>query len=39
MNGQMWVDVEAKGKPSKWITYRALRLLDHFGQQTGGLDR
>lgn len=27
LNGKMWVDVEAKGKPSKWVTLRALRVL------------
>ena len=27
LNGKMWVDIEAKGKPSKWVTLRALRLL------------
>ncbi len=26
-NGKMWVDIETKGKPSKWITLRALRVL------------
>jgi len=26
-NGKTWVDVEEKGKPSKWVTYRALRVL------------
>lgn len=26
-NGKTWVDVEEKGKPSKWVTYRALRAL------------
>ncbi len=31
LNGKMWVDVEEKGKPSKWITYFALFVLDHFG--------
>jgi len=30
LNGQMWVDVEVKGRPSKWITYFALLVLDHF---------
>ena len=30
LNGQMWVDVEVKGQPSKWITYFALAVLDHF---------
>jgi len=29
-NGKMWVDVEVKGKPSKWITLFALIVLDHF---------
>ena len=29
-NGQMWADVEVKGEPSKWITYFALLVLDHF---------
>ena len=23
----MWVDIEQKGKPSKWVTLRALRML------------
>jgi hypothetical protein len=27
-NGKMWADIEEKGKPSKWITLRALRVLD-----------
>lgn len=26
-NGKTWVDVEDKGKPSKWVTLRALRVL------------
>jgi hypothetical protein len=30
-NGKMWVDIEEKGKPSKWITLRALRVLKHLG--------
>ena len=29
-NGKMWVDVETKGQPSKWITLFALLVLDHF---------
>jgi hypothetical protein len=32
LNGKMWVDVEAKGKPSKWLTHFALRVLSHFGR-------
>jgi hypothetical protein len=30
LNGQMWADVEAKGRPSKWLTLFALIALDHF---------
>jgi len=26
-NGKMWADVETPGKPSKWVTLRALRVL------------
>ena len=29
-NGKMWVDIEVKGKPSKWITLRALRTLNRY---------
>ncbi len=29
-NGKMWVDIEVKGEPSKWITLRALRVLRRF---------
>jgi hypothetical protein len=27
LNGKMWVDVEQKGQPSKWVTLRAIRML------------
>ena len=30
-NGKTWVDVEVKGKPSKWVTLRALRVLNAAG--------
>jgi hypothetical protein len=30
-NGKTWVDVEEKGKPSKWVTLRALRVLKQVG--------
>jgi hypothetical protein len=30
LNGKMWVDVEVKGEPSKWLTYFALYVLNHF---------
>jgi hypothetical protein len=30
LNGQMWVDVEVKGQPSKWITLFALVVLEHL---------
>jgi len=29
-NGRMIADVEKKGEPSKWLTYRALSVLAHF---------
>lgn len=31
LNGKMWVDIEVKGRPSKWITLRALRVLKRAG--------
>ncbi|MGB8647448.1 MAG: nitrogen fixation protein NifH [Anaerolineae bacterium] len=31
LNGKMVIDVEAKGKPSKWVTLRALRVLKASG--------
>jgi hypothetical protein len=31
LNGKMWVDIEVKGKPSIWITLRALRVLKRAG--------
>ncbi|MFC2017907.1 nitrogen fixation protein NifH [Chloroflexota bacterium] len=30
-NGRFQVDIESKGRPSKWITLRALRVLKAFG--------
>jgi len=30
-NGKMRADVEEKGKPSRWITWRALTVLQHYG--------
>jgi len=32
LNGKMMVDVEAKGKPSKWVTVRALEVLRWWGR-------
>ena len=29
-NGKMWVDIEAKNEPSKWITLRAMRVLKRY---------
>lgn len=34
-NGKMWVDVEKKGQPSKWVTLRALRVLKASYPATG----
>lgn len=31
LNGKMWVDVEKRGKPSKWVTLRAMRVLKAAG--------
>jgi len=33
LNGKMFADVEAKGQPSKWLTLRALQVLEAFGPQ------
>jgi hypothetical protein len=30
LNGKMLADVEAKGKPSKWLTLRAFKVRAHF---------
>lgn len=27
LNGKMWIDIEKRGKPSKWITLRVMRVL------------
>jgi len=35
MNGKMQVRIEQKGKPSKWITLKARRVLDRFGDYIG----
>jgi hypothetical protein len=29
-NGKMWIDIEEKNKPSKWITLRAMRVIKRF---------
>jgi hypothetical protein len=29
-NGRYWLNIEKKGMPSKWITYRALRVLKKY---------
>lgn len=36
LNGKMWADIEVKGKPSKWVTLRALRVLKSAEQVTQG---
>ncbi|MCE5259821.1 MAG: nitrogen fixation protein NifH [Chloroflexi bacterium] len=33
-NGKTWADIEAKGQPSKWVTLRALRVLQHCAVPT-----
>jgi hypothetical protein len=37
-NGKYHVDIEQDGKPSKWITLNALRVLKHAGSLTGADD-
>lgn len=32
LNGKMWVDIEKRGKPSKWVTLRALRVVKRVAQ-------
>lgn len=34
LNGKMWVDIEKKGEPSKWVTLQALRFLKKAGAPT-----
>ncbi len=29
-NGKMWIDIEAKNKPSKWVTLRAMYILENL---------
>jgi len=33
LNGKMWADIEKKGRPSKWVTLRALRVLKRVAQE------
>jgi len=30
LNGKMWVDIEAKGQPSKWVTLQAVKTLKNI---------
>lgn len=32
LNGKMWIDIEKRGKPSKWVTLRALRVIKGIEQ-------
>ena len=34
LNGKMWADIEKRGKPSKWVTLRALRVMKKAGLYT-----
>lgn len=36
LNGKMWADIERKGRPSKWVTLRVLRMLKGMQQAGGG---
>ncbi len=33
-NGKTWADIEENGKPSKWVTLRALRVLKRCALET-----
>jgi len=35
LNGKTWIDIETKGKPSKWVTLRVLRVLKRAGLYSG----
>lgn len=35
LNGKMWMDIEKKGQPSKWVTLRALRVLKRLSTERG----
>jgi hypothetical protein len=35
LKGKMWVDIEQRGKPSKWITLRALNCLTFTTDKPG----
>lgn len=35
LNGKMWLDIEQKGQPSKWVTLRALRVLKQSATRGG----
>lgn len=32
LNGKMWIDIEKRGKPSKWVTLRVLRVIKGIEQ-------
>jgi hypothetical protein len=32
LNGRFWVSIERKGMPSKWITYRAIKVLKRISE-------
>ncbi len=35
LNQKMWIDIERRGKPSKWVTLRAMRVLKRAGMLDG----
>jgi len=35
-NGKMLADVENRGKPSRWLTLRALMVMQHFAERSAG---
>jgi len=38
LNGKTWADIEKKGRPSKWVTLRVLRVLKQAGMYLPEID-
>jgi len=36
LNGKMLADVEQRGQPSRWLTLRALSVMQHFAERSAG---
>lgn len=38
LNGKMWVDIEQRGEPSKWVTLRAVRVIKKTDEVYGSME-